>query len=91
MAKKQKLFRQKERKTRAEVSAFLQELGQKVGEGQVILKGVAGDQELAIPGRMQLKVKASKKNKPHKSAKHKLTVQLSWVEGDCEGGSLELG
>jgi amphi-Trp domain-containing protein len=91
MAKKQKLFRQKERKSRAEVSEFLQALGHKVAEGQVILKGVAGDQELAIPERMQLKVKATRKQKKQKGAKHKLTIKLTWVEGDYEGGVIELG
>ena len=33
MAKKQQLFRQKERKSRSEVSAFVQALGEKIGEG----------------------------------------------------------
>ena len=91
MAKKQKLFRQKERKSRAEVSEFVQALGQKIGEGQVVLKGVAGDQELAIPQRMDLKIKATKKQKKHKGTKHKLTVQLTWVENDYQEGGLELG
>ncbi len=91
MAKKQKLFRQKERKSRTEVSEFIQALGVKIGEGQVILKGATGDQELDIPQRMTLKVKASRKNKPNKGAKHKLTVKLTWYEGDYEGGGLELG
>jgi amphi-Trp domain-containing protein len=91
MAKKQQLFRQKERKSRAEVSEFVQVLGQKIGEGQVVLKGAAGDQTLDLPQKMNLKVKASKKAKKHKGAKHKLTVQITWVEGDYEDGGLELG
>ena len=91
MAKKQQLFRQKERQSRAEVSEFVRALGEKIGEGQVVLKGAGGDQTLDLPGRMQLKVKASKKDKRHKGTKHKLTVQLTWVEGDFEGGGLELG
>ncbi len=91
MDKKQKLFRHKERKSRTEVSEFVQALGARIGEGRVVLKGVSGDQELAIPQRMDLKVKATKKQKKHKGARHKLTVQLTWYENDYEGGGLELG
>jgi len=91
MAKKQKLFRQKDRKSRAEVSEFIQALGAKVGEGQVVLKGAAGDQELDIPQRMSLKVKATRKQKKHKGTKHKLTVQLTWYDEDHQGVGLELG
>lgn len=91
MAKKQKLFRQKERKSRAEVSEFMQALGARIGEGRVILKSAAGDQELAIPQRMTLKVKATQKQKKHKGAKHKLTVQLTWYDEDHQGVGLELG
>ena len=91
MAKKQKLFRQKERKSRAEVSDFLQALGAKIGEGQVVLKGATGDQELDIPQRISLKLKATKKHKKHKGAKHKLTVQLTWYDEDHQSVGLELG
>lgn len=91
MAKKDKLFRQKERKSRAEVSEFIKALGEKIGEGQVILKQTPQDLELAMPERMFLKVKAAKKNKPVKGTGHKLTIQLTWYEEDYEGGGLELG
>jgi amphi-Trp domain-containing protein len=91
MAKKQKLFRQKEPKARAEVSDFIQALSQKIGEGQVVLKGAAGDQTLELPQRMGLKVKASRKEKKHKGTKHNLTVQITWYEGDLQDGGLELG
>jgi hypothetical protein len=52
---------------------------------------VAGDQELAIPQRMNLKVKATRKQKKRKGAQHKLTFQLTWYENDFEDGGLELG
>jgi len=91
MAKKQKLFQQKEPKSRAEVSEFIHALGQKMGEGQVVLKGAAGDQTLELPQRMVLKVKASCKEKKHKGTKHNLTVQITWYEGDLKEGGLELG
>ena len=91
MAKKQKLFRQKERKSRAEVSEFIQALGARVGEGQVVLKGAGDDQALDLPQHLRLKVKASQKAKKHKGTRHKLTLQLTWYEGDYEDGGLELG
>jgi amphi-Trp domain-containing protein len=91
MTKKQKLFRQKERKSRAEVSEFFQALGARIGSGQVILKGLAGDQQLDIPQGMSLKVKATKQEKKLKGAKHMLTVQLTWYDEDHQGVGLELG
>ena len=63
----------------------------KTGEGQVVLKGAGDDQALDLPQRLSLKVKASQKVKKHKGTKHKLTLQLTWYEGDYEDGGLELG
>ena len=91
MAKKQRLFRQKERKSRAEVSEFIRELGEKIGEGEIILRQTPEDLELAMPQHMSLKVKVTKKAKPHKGTKHKMTVQLTWYESDHEDEGLALG
>lgn len=91
MAKKEKQFRQKERKSRAEVSEFIRQLGEKIGEGEVVLRQTPEDLELAIPQNMSLKVKVTKKKKPAKGTKHKLTVNLTWYDSDHEEDRLALG
>lgn len=84
MAKKVNLFKGKERKSRAEASAFLAQLSEKVASGQVVLRQAHDDLVLDLPSSLGLQVKASQKNKPAKGAIHKLNVQLTWREGDQE-------
>lgn len=84
MAKKAKLFKGKERKSRAEVSTFLAQLSEKIASGQVILRQAGDDLVLDLPASLSIKVKATRKNKPVKGTRHKLTIQLTWREGDQE-------
>ncbi|MDY6847192.1 MAG: amphi-Trp domain-containing protein [Chloroflexota bacterium] len=91
MAKKTSLFRQKTRKTKDEVSEFLQELGQKIAEGQVVLKQTPDDLVLEMPQHMSLKVKVTKKNKKVKGTRHKMSISLSWYDSDHQGDPLALG
>jgi len=91
MAKKSKLFRNKTRKTKEEVSEFLQELGQKIAEGQVVLKQTPEDLVLEMPQHMSLKVKFIKKNKKVKGTRHKMTISLSWYDNDHRDDPLALG
>lgn len=91
MAKKTKLFRHKTYKTKEEVSEFLQELGQKIGEGDVVLKQTAEDLVLDIPQHLSLKVKVNRKNKKVKGTRHKMTISLSWYDTDHQDDPLALG
>lgn len=91
MAKKTKLFRHKTPKTKEEVSEFLQELGQKVAEGELILKQTPDDVVLDIPQHLSLKVKVNKKNKKVKGTRHKMTISLSWYDSDHQEDPLALG
>ncbi len=91
MAKKNKLFRHKTYKTKEEVSEFLQELGQKIAEGQVVLKQTPEDLVLEMPQHMSLKVKVNKKNKKVKGKRHKMTISLSWYDSKHQDDPLALG
>ena len=84
MAKKDKLYKGKVRKNRAEVGEFLQELGEKVKHGEVTLRQAGDDLVLYLPSSLQMKMKVSKKTKPVKGNQYKLTVKLTWHEGDQE-------
>lgn len=91
MAKKGKLFNRKERKSRVEVSEFLGQLSQKVSEGQVILRTEPSEVVLQIPQSMAMKLKVSEKQKRVKGKRQKLTITLTWYEGDQRDGPLSLG
>jgi amphi-Trp domain-containing protein len=91
MAKNTKLFRHKTYKTKEEVSEFLQELGQKIGEGEVVLKQTPDDLILDMPQHLSLNVKVNKKNKKAKGTRHKMTISLSWYDSDHRDDPLALG
>ncbi len=82
MVKKKKLFKGKERKNRAEVSEFLGNLSEKVADGRVILRQVQDDLVVELPQTMGMKVKVTRKDKPAKGTRHKLTLKLTWSDGD---------
>jgi len=91
MAKKTKLFRHKTYKTKDEASEFLQELSQKIAEGQVVLKQTPDDLVLEMPQHMSFNVKVNKKNKKVKGTRHKMTISLSWYDSDHQDDPLDLG
>ena len=84
MGKKAKLFKSKTHKNRAEVSEFLAQLSERVANGQVILRQVHDDLVLELPHSMGMKVKVTQKEKRVKGTRHKLTLTLTWTEGDHE-------
>ena len=90
MAKKVKLFRHKAYRSKEEVSEFFQELGQKIAEGEVILKQTPNDLVLEMPNNMSLNVKVSKKKKPAKGTRHKMTMKLTWYDNDHQDDPLAL-
>ena len=91
MAKKVKLFRHKTFRTKEEVSQFLQELGQKIAEGEVVLKQTPNDLVLDMPNHLSLNVKVNKKKKPVKGIRHKMTIKLTWYDSDHQEDPLALG
>jgi len=91
MAKKVKLFRHKTFRTREEVSQFLQELGQKIAEGEIVLKQTPNDLVLDMPNHLSLNVKVNKKKKPVKGIRHKMTIKLTWYDSDHQEDPLALG
>ena len=94
MARKQKLFKSDERRTRDEVSAFLRELADKVAGGIVVLKQGQQEIQVELPHNLILDVEIKEKEKRHKGLKHTLEVEIEWYEGDDEirgDGTLELG
>jgi len=91
MGKETRLFKSEEKHTRTEVSAFLHQLADKVGAGQVILRQGQEEISLAIPSNLILEIQVEDEDKKRKGIQHSLEVEIKWFDGDKAGGSLELG
>ena len=91
MAKETRLFKSQERHTRDEVSAFLHQLADKIGQGQVILRQGKDEISLTLPSSLILEIQVEDEDKKRKGNQHSLEVEIKWFDGDEAGGSLQLG
>ena len=93
MGKETRLFKSEERKNRADVSAFLHQLADKVNKGQVILRQGGEELALNLPHNLILEIQVEDEDKKRKGIQHSLEVEIKWFDGDDggSGGALELG
>ncbi len=91
MGKETRLFKSQERLSRDEVSAFLHQLADKIGQGQVILRRGKDEISLALPSSLVLEIQVEDEDKKRKGIQHSLEVEIKWFDGDEAGESLELG
>ena len=91
MGKETRLFKSEERRSRAEVSAFLYQLAEKVGAGQVVLRQGQEEIILDMPTNLILEIQVEDEDKKRKGIQHSLEVEIKWFDGDDAGGPLELG
>ena len=91
MGKETRLFKSEEKHSRAEVSAFLHQLADKVGSGQVVLRQGQEEISLDIPLNLILEVQVEDEDKKRKGIQHSLEVELKWFDDDDAGGPLQLG
>jgi amphi-Trp domain-containing protein len=89
MGKEVRLFKSEERKNRADVSAFLHQLADKVLEGQVVLRQGQEELTLQLPQSLILEVQVEDEDKKAKGIQHSLEVEIKWFD-DEQGGPLEL-
>ncbi len=90
MGKEVRLFKSEERKSRADVSAFLHQLADKLAEGQVVLRQGKEELKLKIPSSLILEVQVEDEDKKSKGTQHSLEVEIKWFDNE-KGGFLELG
>ncbi len=90
MGKETRLFKSEAKHTRAEVSAFLRQLADKVAEGQVILRQGQDEIALTMPANLILEIQVEDEDKKRKGIQHSLEVEIKWYDGDDAGGPLEL-
>jgi amphi-Trp domain-containing protein len=91
MGKEVRLFKSEERKNRADVSAFLHQLADKINEGQVILRQGGEELSLNLPHNLILEIQVEDEDKKRKGIQHSLEVEIKWFDDDSGGGPLELG
>ena len=91
MGKEVRLFKSEEKRSRADVSAFLHQLADKVGQGQVVLRQGQEEITLSLPSNLILEIQVEDEDKKRKGVQHSLEVEIKWFDGDETGGPLELG
>ena len=90
MGKETRLFKSEERKSRAELSAFVHQLADKITEGQVVLRQGQEEIILQLPQSLILEVQVEDEDKGTKGIQHSLEVEIKWFDDEQEG-PLELG
>ena len=91
MGKEKKLFKSEERRSRSDVSAFVQQLADKIGEGRVILRQGQEELSLDLPHNLILEIQVEDEDKKRKGIQHSLEIEIKWFDSDAAGGPLELG
>jgi amphi-Trp domain-containing protein len=91
MGKETRLFKSEERMSRADVSAFLHQLADKLAGGQVVLRQGQEELTLTLPQNLILEVQVEDEDKGAKGVQHSLEVEIKWFDGDDQGGPLQLG
>ncbi|WP_420644855.1 amphi-Trp domain-containing protein [Candidatus Leptofilum sp.] len=91
MGKEVRLFKSEERKSRAEVTAFLHQLADKIEAGQVVLRQGQEELTLAMPHSLILEVQVEDEDKRSKGIQHSLEVEIKWFDDDGQSGPLQLG
>jgi amphi-Trp domain-containing protein len=91
MGKETRLFKSEERKSRADTSAFLHQLADKLAEGQVILRQGQEEITLQLPSNLILEIQVEDEDKGSKGIQHSLEIEIKWFDDDDAAGPLELG
>ena len=91
MGKETRLFKSEERMTRSNVAAFLQQLADKIGEGQVVLRQGQNEITLDLPHNLVLEIQVEDEDKKKKGIQHSLEVEIKWFDDDGASGPVQLG
>ena len=91
MGRETRLFKSEERMSRSDVAAFLDQLVDKIGEGQVVLRQGQQEITLDLPQNLILDIQVEDEDKGSKGVQHSLEVEIKWFDDDAAGGPLQLG
>jgi len=76
---------------RSNVAAFMQQLADKIGEGQVVLRQGQQEITLDLPQNLILEIQVEDEDKKSKGIQHSLEVEIKWYDDDVTSGPLQLG
>ena len=85
MGKETRLFKSEERKNRADVSAFLHQLADRIASGQVVLSQGQEEITLELPHNLILEVQVEDEDKRSKGIQHSLEVEIKWFDNEQDG------
>ena len=91
MGKETRLFKSEEPKTRTEVGEFLHQIGEKIANGEVVLRRGQEELSLQFPKNLILEIQVEDEDKRSKGIQHSLEIEIKWFDNDTQSGSLELG
>jgi amphi-Trp domain-containing protein len=92
MGEETRLFKSEERKSRAEVAEFLQQIAGKLASGKVLLRRGSEEIALEIPSNLILEIQVEDEDKKARGIQHSLEIEIKWYDDDeGQGGPLELG
>ena len=91
MGRETRLFKSEERMSRSNVAAFLQQLADKIGEGQIVLRQGQQEITLELPHNLVLEIQVEDEDKKKKGIQHSLEVEIKWFDDDGASGPLQLG
>ena len=90
MGREVKLFKSEEKQSRADISAFLRQIADKLDTGTITLRQGDNELRLEIPETAILEVQVEEENKKRKGIQQSLELEIKWYDGLGEAG-LELG
>jgi len=90
MGKETRLFKSQEKKSRTDVSTFLQQLADKISQGTIILSKGSEELTLQIPQNLSLEIEVEDEQKKKKGVQHSLEIEIKWFDNDDGPTDLKL-
>ena len=91
MGKETRLFKSEEPKSRSEVGEFLNQIAEKIANGELVLRQGQEELVLQFPRNLVLEVQVEDEDKKSKGVQHSLEIEIKWFDNDVQSGPLELG
>jgi amphi-Trp domain-containing protein len=80
MGNEKRLFKSEERKTLAEASAFLYQLGDKLAAGEMTFRQGETETVLQLPESVILEIEVEEEQKHGKGTRYKVEIEIKWQE-----------
>ena len=89
MGRETVLFESEEKKTRSDAAAVLRKIAEKVESGTVSLQKGDNTFDIDFPPNLKLEIKVEEES--GKTTKRSFEIELEWIVGDHDQGSVVIG